>query len=89
MPDGLGKAEILDQLNEIDDIPSHLTAEAFEDLLTLTHIEGRCLLVVKGEEPDLVLAAFPQTNIADHQILDVVAGADLMDVRLVKVHSNT
>ena len=87
--DGLGEAEILDQPNELDDIPSDLTAEAFENLLTRTHVEGRRLLVVKRAESDLVLAAFLQTHIAAYNILDVVAGTDLMNIRFVKVHLDT
>ena len=86
-PHGLGKGQVFDLHDEVDNAAALLAAEAVVDLLVRRHGEGGRLFVVERTQAEQVAALALQGDVAGHHIHDVAAGDELVQKALIE-HEN-
>ena len=86
-PHGLGKGEVFDLHDEIDDAAALFAAEAVVDLLVRRHGEGGRFFIVERTQAEQIAALALQGDVAGHHVHDVAAGDQLVQKALIE-HGN-
>jgi hypothetical protein len=75
--DGFGKIHPFSLLDEFNNVPTCVTAEAVKHLFSPVYRERRGIFVMKGTQPDVILAHLFQADVVAYHVHNVAGRPDL------------